>query len=657
VTWSASDLIGSRRGDLPVVAVAGAAWCGASLARPMPWWMVTAALASAVGAALVPGRRRLVVVAVAVLVAASGLGGRALAGLHPRSVGPFDGAATLVADPERTAFGGVRVDVRVDGRRLLAEARAPAAVEAVAARATGERLLVRGEVEAFDQPMAWAQARHLAGRLRIDAVAGHGAAAPHAAAADGVRRVLERGTAGLPEVHAALLAGLTLGDDRRQPPELAADFRAAGLSHLLVVSGSNVVLLLVLARPLLRRLRTWPRLLAAVGLVVGFAAVTRFEPSVLRAAAMAVVALGAATAGRASGGLRHLAIAVTVLLLVDPLLTRSVGFRLSVAACAGVLLLAPALVSRLPGPRWVREPLGLTIAAQVGVAPILVPTFGAMPLAALPANVVAAPLAAGLVAWGMTAGLVAGVVGGTAAAVLHLPTRVGAAALERVAAWAAALPLGHVDLRHLAVLAGAAWLLARAGPVRLVGAVLVAGVLVVPGTVAVPAGAAPAGWAATVWSDGPVALVEVADGASAVDVLDVLRRRRVRRVALVVVRSPREQPGEVVRAVRARFPVDGVLAPAASPIPGRVVPAPGADLRVGGFRVHVDRAEPTVVARVGWAGGGAAAGPAVGSPGAPGAGPPPVRPAGPHRAHRLRHLGRGPPHRRRRPVVHHADRR
>ena len=340
--------------------------------------------------------------------------------------------------------------------------------------------------------------------------------------------------------------------------------------------------------------------------VAGFAFLTRFEPSVVRASAMAAVALWATTTGRAAGGLRHLAIAVLGLLLVDPLLARSLGFRLSVAACLGVLLLAPPVIARLRGPRWVRDALGTTIGAQLAVAPVLVPAFGAMPLAALPANVAAAPLAAGLMVWGITAGLVAGVAGGPVAVALHLPSAVALTALEQVAAWSALAPLGDVDLRHVFVLALAAALVVRGGALaRAVGGVLVVAVLVLPGTSAVPPGLAHAGWAATVWSDGPVGIVELDDGASGVEVLDALRRRRVRVVALVVVRSPRPQPAEVVRALRSRLPVRAVIAPAGSPVPDRTVPAAGTEVRVGGLRVQVDDVDPVVSVRIGWTGAGA----------------------------------------------------
>lgn len=587
-------------GDVAVAVVAAGAWAGALLARPVPpALLLVAGMLAAVGIAG-RGWSRVLLAAGAVAVLTSGLAGRSLDGLELDAEREVEGTAVLLRDPEPRLGGGVRADVRMDGRRLLAEAASPAAADAIGELLAGEGVVVRGAVIPFEGPMGWAQARHLAGELRIDAVTATVPAAPHAAAANALRRILERGTASLPDRHRSLLAGLTLGDDRAQPAELTADFRASGLSHLLAVSGSNVVFVLAVAGPLLRRLRLWPRFLLAVGMVAGFAFVTRFEPSVVRASCMAAVALWASTSGRPSGALRHLALAVTGLLLVDPLLSRSVGFRLSVAACLGVVLVAPRLVPRVPGPRWVREALATTIGAQLAVAPVLVPTFGAMPLAALPANVLAAPLAAGLMVWGVSAGLVAGAFGGPIAALVHLPSAAGLAALELVASWSAALPLGHVDLRHLAVLSVSGLLLLRAPPWRALGAAGVVAVVALAGSAGVAAGAERVGWAATVWSDGPVAVVDLDAGASATDVLDALRRRRVRVVGAIVVRSPRAPPVGVVAAIRARLPVRVVLAPPASPIPGRVVPGPGLEVRVGGFRIHVDAADPVLHARVGW---------------------------------------------------------
>ena len=50
-----------------------------------------------------------------------------------------------MTDPEPTATGRVRAEVRMHGRRLLAEARAPAAMEALAPRLASDRVVVRGK--------------------------------------------------------------------------------------------------------------------------------------------------------------------------------------------------------------------------------------------------------------------------------------------------------------------------------------------------------------------------------------------------------------------------------------------------------------------------------------------------------------------------------
>src|SRR3546814_2589894 len=93
---------------------------------------------------------------------------------------------------------------------------------------------------------------------------------------------------------------------------------------------------------------------------------------------MAALAATVSTSGRPAWRVRIIGLAATGLLLVDPLLVHSVGFRLSMAACAAIVLLAPPISSVLPGPAAIRDALGVTLAAQLGVAPVLLATFGPM---------------------------------------------------------------------------------------------------------------------------------------------------------------------------------------------------------------------------------------------------------------------------------------
>src|SRR4029450_8776535 len=93
-----------------------------------------------------------------------------------------------------------------------------------------------------------------------------------------VGRSIERA---FPSKEAGLLLGLLLGDDPALDPPLERDFRASGLSHLLVVSGGNVAMVLapVLAATALLRLPRWPKFAVGFGAVAFFTVLTGGEPA------------------------------------------------------------------------------------------------------------------------------------------------------------------------------------------------------------------------------------------------------------------------------------------------------------------------------------------------------------------------------------------
>jgi len=101
------------------------------------------------------------------------------------------------------------------------------------------------------------------------------------------------------------------------------------------------------------------------------------------------------------------------------------------------------LIRSIPGPRLIRDPLAVTAAAQVGVAPIALPAFGSLTLVALPANLAAAPAAAALSVWGLGSGLLGSVLGEGPgpAAILDLPTALLAGWIRTVARVAARCPV------------------------------------------------------------------------------------------------------------------------------------------------------------------------------------------------------------------------
>jgi competence protein ComEC len=358
---------------------------------------------------------------------------------------------TLVDDPDAGRFDASAL-VRVEsfdggtagGRRVLVTATGDVAAH-LRILAAGETVVLRGwctELGGFDLRWRW---KHAVGEVHATEIVGVGRArAPLDRLANGLRGLVLAGSTHLHPVDRALLAGFLLGDTRGVPDTLTEQFRAAGLTHLTAVSGENVAFVMALFAPLLRRAGLGGRVALALALLLCFGTMTRWEPSVVRAIAMATVALLAGASGRPTTGLRVLVLAATGLLLVDPFLLHQVGFLLSCGASLGIAVWSRPITERLRGPLWMREVLGVTAAAQIGVAPVLIPVFGSMPLVALPANLVAVPLAAPLTMWGLVAGVVGGLARPLSPAIprlLELPTVGLLHALISVADLAARVPI------------------------------------------------------------------------------------------------------------------------------------------------------------------------------------------------------------------------
>ena len=148
----------------------------------------------------------------------------------------------------------------------------------------------------------------------------------------------------VPACPRALVPALVLGDTSGVDDDLAEQFRRTGLTHLTAVSGANLTLLLVFLRVVAVRIGVRGRWLTGVLLagVAAFVAVCLGEPSVVRAAAMGVVGMAALGRGSRPGrGVRYLATAVLGVVLVDPWLSRSVGFWLSALAAIGTCWAMP----------------------------------------------------------------------------------------------------------------------------------------------------------------------------------------------------------------------------------------------------------------------------------------------------------------------------
>ena len=240
------------------------------------------------------------------------------------------------------------------------------------------------------------------------------------------------------------------GDDHAVPEQVQADFRTAGLTHLLAVSGTNLTLVvgfLVLARAVVRRARPGPATCSASLGIVGFVLLARTEPSVVRAAAMGTVALLGLGGNGRDRGVRALGVAVTALLLWDPWLATSVGFALSAcwpprASCCSRRRGREALARWLP--RWAAQAVAVPVAAQLVCTPVVAALSGQVSLVAVVANLLAAPLVAPATVLGLLGGLV-GLVWPGAGAVLGWCAGLCAPGIVAVAEHSAGLALPAID--------------------------------------------------------------------------------------------------------------------------------------------------------------------------------------------------------------------
>ena len=387
-----------------------------------PGWLVAAWLVMLIpGAARLGGRRAALWMAGAALVALAG--GLRFQAWYDRpapallaSVGSevaLEGVVAGEPDPGETTVA-YRVDVwsltlegsteRTDGAVL---ARFPQYTELL----PGDRVRLQGKLEApenfaegFDY-RAFLASRGVVGTMfspRLELVEeGRGPARWLTRQRLALERALQRS---LPEPEASLAAGIAFGRDDNLPREVADEFRATGLAHIVAVSGSNVALVTAVVFVAFTRFvrRQWA-LLPALAAVVLYLGLAGFSMSVVRAAIMAAVLLVGMALGRPRSSLAALAAAVMLMTFVQPSAATDVGFQLSVAATGGLIVFGPwvtygleraAAVARagrvVPG--LVFETTALSISATVATLPISWFTFGRVSLIGVVANIVVEPL-------------------------------------------------------------------------------------------------------------------------------------------------------------------------------------------------------------------------------------------------------------------------
>ena len=308
-------------------------------------------------------------------------------------LGEYEGYATVMADPQNIG-AATRTTLEIGRDRFVVYAYGRPAWRLARAK-VGEQVFVRGLRESFEQgsESRWI-AQHIKGKFRLEFVGEQRlVASPIMRSVQRVRDLVQLGSDSFEFNDQALFTGLVIGDDTRQSETMIDAFRKSGLAHLVAVSGQNVSFVLAALSPLLSRLKNRLRIIATLGVLAWFVLIARVEPSVVRAATMAGLAYLSVAFGRPTRTMRLIALTVLLAVIVDPLLAWSVGFFMSVGATCGLCIGAAPLAKLVSRPKWLAQLIGATVAAQLGVMPVVILIFGVPSVTGIIANVLAVPIA------------------------------------------------------------------------------------------------------------------------------------------------------------------------------------------------------------------------------------------------------------------------
>jgi competence protein ComEC len=272
----------------------------------------------------------------------------------------------------------------------------------------------------------------------------------------------------LPEPHASLAAGVLLGAQRTMPANLVSALRITGTTHLVVVSGQNIAIVLGAVVALLTAVMPRRRAgMLALLLLPGYVLLVGASAPVVRAAVMAVGIAIAHTSGRRTPAWIFLTYAAAGMLALDPALAANVSFQLSAAATAGVLLLAPPLTDAVVAPLLDRpwgqglpaalvEAAVVSVSAAIAVTPVQAAAFHSASIVQVPANAAAALFYEGTLAVATVAALLGWLP--PVAAAVHAVGQFAPGAFIAVVEAFARIPRASVPLR-LAPTATVAWYL------------------------------------------------------------------------------------------------------------------------------------------------------------------------------------------------------
>lgn len=244
--------------------------------------------------------------------------------------------------------------------------------------------------------------------------------------------------------------GFLLGTKTRLPEKLDQELRLLGLTHIVVASGYNLTILVRLARRLLSRVSRFAALAGSVSLVIAFAHVTGWSPSMMRAAVITLFSLATWYVGRKTNPITLLSIVAAFTVLIKPSYAwGDIGWLLSFLSFSGVIILAPMLHLYFWGDEkkgTIKQILVETFSAQIVTAPLIIFIFGQYSPLALTANLLVLPFIPLAMLLTFIAGVSGLVISGNLSTVVAWPAQMLLRYMVQIVDWLAQIPFAKKEI-------------------------------------------------------------------------------------------------------------------------------------------------------------------------------------------------------------------
>lgn len=218
----------------------------------------------------------------------------------------------------------------------------------------------------------------------------------------------------IPEPESELGLSYLLGMKTGLPKELNENLRVVGLTHVVVASGMHLSILVEVAKKLFGRWSRFAGVFFSGLFVLFFMAMVGWTPSIMRAGIMSILTLMTWYVGRRIAPWRLILMVMAFTLMINPMFVIDLGWLLSFASYAGIMIIGPKLIRYFYGtkkPGFVGSMVLVTVSATVMTLPITLYFYGTMSLISVVANLLilpTLPMAMGCV---FMAGVVAGIPG------------------------------------------------------------------------------------------------------------------------------------------------------------------------------------------------------------------------------------------------------